>query len=100
MAPTVAGSIPVSHPKSWVGRIPIGALLLMAHANEKQQAHQLLDQLDAGQLSVVKTALEWGTRRGATLVLICWERGGPGPRNMDFLFLRQLKNACKNNRFA
>ena len=25
----------------------------MAHANEKQQAHQLLDQLDAGQLAAV-----------------------------------------------
>lgn len=31
----------------------IGKLFLMASANEKQQAHQLLDQLDPGQLAAV-----------------------------------------------
>jgi hypothetical protein len=33
--------------------LEIGKLFLMAPANEKQQAHQLLDQLDAGQLAAV-----------------------------------------------
>ena len=36
----------------------IGKLFLMAPANEKQQAHQLLDQLDAGQLAAVVHLLE------------------------------------------
>ena len=36
----------------------IGRLFLMAPANEKQQAHQLLDQLDAGQLSAVVHLLQ------------------------------------------
>jgi hypothetical protein len=36
----------------------LGKLFLMAPANEKQRAHQLLDQLDAGQLSAVVHLLQ------------------------------------------
>jgi hypothetical protein len=43
--------------------ISIGKPFLMAPANEKQQAHQLLDQLDAGQLAAVVHLLQVMTGR-------------------------------------
>ncbi len=42
----------------WQETHQIGKLFLMAPANEKQQAHQLLDQLDAGQLAAVVHLLQ------------------------------------------